>query len=310
MVTGAWTASFIYNAGKALADVAGKRVTNGPLEWLAAICDRADFIHFYHASLILAAVGWLLPFTEWFRRDRKTGAGTGDPLPLDGVRSHDKGQRFLSNPRGPRQFVTGFLVTMVVFSLIIGAAVFSGALLWNPPTFKDVGKMLALAVALACLQEFIFRGVVMGIFLRAMRPAAALGLSAMLFAMIHFLIPDTLMSPRDPEASGAGMEVFGKLIGRWGEAPAVMGILLPYLALGILLGFSRWKTSSLWLPVGIHTGWLFSQLCLQLVAFAEILSPSGSFPHASLTQGLILLPGIFVAGLLSLRLSAPYESVS
>lgn len=312
MVTGAWISTFIYNAGKALADVAGKRVTNGALEWLAGVCERADFVHFYHASLILAAIVLLLPFSEWFKRERRTGENTGDPLPLDGVRATGKGQRFLNNPRGPLQLITGFGVIVVMFSMIVGVAILLGALQLNVSGSqlpKILGKAIFLAVALACLQEFLFRGVVMGAFLRAMRPATALGLSALLFAFVHFLIPDPSLSPADPEASGAGIEVLNRSLGRLGETNAVIGILVPYLALGILLGFSRWRTSSLWLPVGIHTGWLFSQLLMQ-AAVSSSAVPDGSFPHASALQGLIILAGVVAAGFISIRISTPHESAS
>ena len=35
---GAWISPLLYNAGKALAEVSQGKTTNGPLEWLAAVC--------------------------------------------------------------------------------------------------------------------------------------------------------------------------------------------------------------------------------------------------------------------------------
>ena len=38
----------------------------------------------------------------------------------------------------------------------------------------------------------------------------------------------------------------------------VLGGLLTLFAVGCVLGYARWRTRALWLPVGLHAGWVFA----------------------------------------------------
>ncbi len=62
---GAWISPWLYNAGKALAEVSSNKTTNGPLEWLAGVCRTADFPRYYEAGLLLAAAVLFFPWLEW-----------------------------------------------------------------------------------------------------------------------------------------------------------------------------------------------------------------------------------------------------
>ena len=56
VISGAWLAPLLYNAGKALAEISAGKQTNVPLEWLAKLCQRADFPGFFTVSLWVCAL--------------------------------------------------------------------------------------------------------------------------------------------------------------------------------------------------------------------------------------------------------------
>jgi membrane protease YdiL (CAAX protease family) len=282
---GAWTAPLLYNAGKALAEVSSVKQTNGLLEWLAGVCRAAQFPGFFQASLWLAGGLLFLPFAGSLRVSRR--------LAVDG-------QRLLANPRGLRQGVTGFLLVTALFLLIAGVLILAGVLAWKSPG-ESLPRILlratATALGLAVFQEIVFRGVVLGIFLRALRPAVALGASALLFALVHLLVPPPGMNVPDPDASGVGFELLRQIANRFFSLPGALASFAPLLAFGVVLAHARWRTASLWLPIGLHGGWMFVNTLLGSVTLSR--SSLWVVSGDSLRQGLIPLLGILLAGLLA-----------
>ncbi len=305
IVLGAWFSPLLYNAGKALAEISSAKQTNGFLEWLAGICRAAEFPRFFETSVLIAAAILFLPLIGWLRGGRAAGKGGSWKVRLPvGARGPEPGQRLQRNPDGFRQAVTGFLLVTVLFLLIAGVLVLAGVLDWkNPgaPLFKTLLGGAITAVALAVLQEILFRGIALGIFLRAMRPATALGLSALLFALVHFLGSPLGMNVADPDAAGVGFELLGKIAAQFSEPRGVFGIFSPLLALGFVLAYARWRTASLFLPIGLHTGWIFVNGLIGSLTLAAGSSDSIMWviSGTSLNQGLVPLAGIVIAGVLA-----------
>ena len=159
----------------------------------------------------------------------------------------------------------------MLFLLIAGVLVLAGVLDWKNPgesLFKTLLLGGIVALVLAVFQEILFRGIALGIFLRAMRPATALGMSAVFFALVHFLNPPPGLNVVDPDAAGVGFELLRKIAAQFSEPRAVFGSLRPLLALGVVLAYARWRTASLWLPIGLHTGWIFVNGLLGSVTLA------------------------------------------
>lgn len=310
VLLGAWISPLFYNAGKALAEVSQNKQINGPLEWLAKICRAAEFPDFFGAALLAMAILLFLPFTEWLRAGRAAASGERPGmlrLP-EGARGRNGGQRLLKNQSGLRQAFTGFAWITLLFFLIAAILLAAGVFTWKAPA-EHPGRLLARALAvgfgLAVVQEILFRGIAMGIFLRAMRLAAALGLSAVLFALVHFLIPPPGLNVLDPEASGVGFELLRKVIGQFSEPKAVFGVFTPLLALGVVLAYARWRTASLCLPVGLHAGWIFANSVLGGVTAATSRPDSLMWvlSGATMKQGLVPLAGIVLAGILTNHLA-------
>ncbi len=314
VLLGAWASPLIYNAGKALAEVSSTKVTNGPLEWLAGICRSADFPKFFVASVLVFAAILFLPLIEWLRGGRSPAGGNSWSMRLPtGARSQPAGQRLQKNPLGPRQAAIGFSLVMLLFLLIAGVLLLAGFLQWKSPG-EPIARILirgfAAALALAVFQEILFRGIAMGIFLRAMRPAAALGMAAVFFALVHFLNAPPGLNVADPDASGVGFELLRKIAGQFSEPKAVFGTFAPLLALGGVLAYARWRTASLWLPAGLHTGWIFVNTLISSVTVTASRPDSIMWviSGTSLKQGLVPLAAIVLAGILIDHLTGPHDS--
>lgn len=304
LLLGAWLAPLFYNAGKALSEVTEAKRINGPVEWFAGICRTADFPDFFTASLLVAGIALFLPFAEWLRGGRTAGG----EAKAGGLRTRHGGQRLLKNQSGMKQVFTGFTWITLLFFLIAAVLLGAGVFSWKSPVQHPVRMLthaLTVGFGLAILQEILFRGIAMGIFLRAMRPAAALGLSAVLFALVHFLIPPPGLDVLDPEASGVGFELLRKLLGRFSDPRAVFGAFAPLLALGVVLGYARWRTASLCLPIGLHAGWIFANAVLAGVTVSTSHPDSLMWilSGATLDQGLVPLAGIILAGVLTNNLT-------
>lgn len=286
---GVWFAPLLYNAGKALAEVSSAKQTNGLLEWLAGVCRAGEFPGFFQASLLIAGAVLFLPFVGSLRVSRRLAVG---------------GQRLLANPRGLRQGVTGFLLVTTLFLLIAGVLIGAGVLIWKSPG-ESLGRVLlrgaVMALGLAVFQEILFRGMVLGIFLRAMRPVLAIGTSALLFALVQFLIPPPGMNVPDPDAPGVGFALLHQITNRFFTLHGLIGSFVPLLAFGAVLAHARWRTASLWLPIGLHGGWIFINAILGSVTLAAAGADDAFWVASgtSLRQGLVALAGILLAGVLA-----------
>ncbi|MES2439591.1 MAG: CPBP family intramembrane glutamic endopeptidase [Verrucomicrobiota bacterium] len=314
VLLGAWVSPLLYNGGKALAEVSSVKTTNGPLEWLAGVCRKADFPDFFAASLLIAAAVLFLPLVEWLRGGRAASGGKFWSMRLpQGARDHQAGQRLLKNPHGLRQAATGFLLVVMLFLAFVGVLILAGVLQWKNPgegMAKILLRGLVGALVLAVFQEILFRGIAMGIFLRAMRPSAALGMAAVFFALVHFLNPPPGLNVLDPDASGVGFELLRKIAAQFSEPRAVLGTFTPLLALGGVLAYARWRTASLCLPVGLHAGWIFVNSLIASVTMTSAGQDSFLWVLSgpSLKQGLVPMFGILVAGVLANYLTIPDAS--
>ena len=153
----------------------------------------------------------------------------------------------------------------------------------------------------------VFRGVLLGIFLRAMRPATAIAALAFLFAVIHFLKPPAGVVIHDPGAAMAGFEPLGKIVTRFGDAGPMVAEFGTLLAAGLVLGYARWRTASLWLPAGLHTGWVFSLIFFKELTLASGLSEGGAryLVGMTLRDGMVPTAVVLATGILVHVLTIP-----
>ncbi len=289
VLVGAWSSPLFYNAGKALAEVTHEKRTNDLLKKLGAVCARAEFPDFFVLTLIGVAVVLFLPFTETLQL--KGGGGDG----------RAEGQPLKKNVRRGRDWVMGVMLAAGIFSAIGFLLLLAGPFASRGAP-EGVGKLIVRLLPWilvgAIIQEWLFRGVVLGIFLRAWGVEIGLTAMAVLLAMLYFIIPPAGMNVPDPDASGVGFELLKMMLSRL-RSPAVwVREFLPLVAMGWVLGYARWRTASLWLPAGLHAGWIlangfFLSLARPVVSGDAI---SKVVAGTSLAQGLVPLVGTLAIG--------------
>lgn len=200
------------------------------------------------------------------------------------------------------------MVLMIPFFLQFGAC----SLLpdWKTLLVHALPRVTATAVAVALLEEFLFRGVLLGLLRRVMVPSAAVFLAAIPFALLHFF-----NLPRGDGGSVAWWSGLASLMQAVTSLPPwtllLWGLATLFLA-GLLLGWLTVRTGSLHAAVGLHGIWIFGQQLFNKVsvfqsdtaALLPFIGPSqcsGAVPIGLVPLGALALGGFLAAVLLHAR---------
>jgi membrane protease YdiL (CAAX protease family) len=177
---------------------------------------------------------------------------------------------------------------------------------------KALKQSVPPAIVVGLIEEFLFRGVLLGIFLRAMRPGPAIALLSFLFAFVHFLSPPEGVVIPDPESAGAGFVMLGKIFAQFADPVPLVSKFLVLAAVGVVLAYARYRTAALWLPVGLHAGWIFGEKIFNAVTHPVAHLPASVrwFVGMTLKEGLLPLSVVAVTGVLVHALTRRNEPVA
>ena len=142
--------------------------------------------------------------------------------------------------------------------LLVGARAFNDDLTVAGLFVRALGA-LGAALAVAPLEELLFRGVVDG-GLRRWRapgprtPAVALALSSGFYALVHFFT-----RPPNPDAVtwDAGFALLGGMLAGFGDLQTLVPQFFTLCAVGAGLAVLYRRTGTLWASVGVHAGGIF-----------------------------------------------------
>lgn len=282
---------WVFQAGRGLADLAEARQLPALLEWLGAACGRANFTRFFDRSLLFSALV-LLPL---LLRRIKTLRAAAEPgaVAFFGARVPWKS--------AAAQVVVGCLI--------------AGGMLWGagvvleqvgayapkadaPALGKLLPQILIPAVVASVLEECLFRGLLLGLWLRFARPAAACLGTSLLFAFLHFLKPPAGTPHLNPAHALAGLQRLGNICLHFTDPLFFVTDFATLLGVGLILAWARVRTGALWFSIGLHAGWIMAfkgfNLLYQIVP-GHPLRPWGV--GESLRSGLVPL---FTLGLTAL----------
>ena len=85
---------------------------------------------------------------------------------------------------------------------------------------------------------------------------------------------------------------------QWGDLRLVLGGLATLFAVGLVLGYARWRTRALWLPTGLHAGWVFGLKSFSAAsrhAAANNLWFGEDLRHGVVPVAVVVLTGVGVA---------------
>ena len=162
------------------------------------------------------------------------------------------------DPRGWSHAALGFLLAGGLLWLL-------GLSLWRERIYVPAGHVgiaaatgfLVTAVTVGILEEAFFRGALLGLIQRSASPNAALAFVSALFAILHFLKPPSHAVPRTTVFWTSGFTFLPLTFWQFGEPLLVLGGFTTLFAVGWVLGWARLRTRALWLPTGLHAGWVF-----------------------------------------------------
>lgn len=242
-------APWAYQGGKWLAGVAAVRELPGWLESVAGSCERAELDRYFDRSLLFSAL-LLLPLL--LRRVRRIGRENEQ---MAGARVRFSGTSVSAQIFIGCLIAGGLLAVMGVLLVLAGAYQIQAEL---PETGKFLRKALIPAVAAPLVEEWLFRGVLLGLWLRFARPAFAVLGTSLVFAFLHFLKPPDGFAIADPTHLFAGFELLGKILLHFTDPLFFVTDFATLFVVGLILAWARLRTGALWFSIGLHAGWVLA----------------------------------------------------
>jgi len=254
----------LYDWGKAFAASAELNDYPSALESVASSAGRAKLDRFFSRALLISALA-LLP--ALIRRVKR--------LP----RKEDAGRHALRKLTWPQR-LTHLACGLITGALALGAL---GVILdlagvavpreTSVSAAKLFSKAFIPALGAGVIEELIFRGLILGLWLRACSVRIALVGSAVMFSFVHFLSPPIGMQIADPRSWHAGFEILGATLGHFSNPLFFLTNFVTLALLGLLLGWCRLRTFSLWLPIGLHAGLVFALKAFSMSRSLDLGSP-------------------------------------
>jgi uncharacterized protein len=137
----------------------------------------------------------------------------------------------LSIKAAPRELALGLMLGVLMFSAVMAILVWSGMYEVSFKSFEPAWKPAGAAIEAGIVEELIVRGVILRLLWRAFGPAVAFAGSAILFGAGH--IPN----------SGA----------------TLFAAVCIAIEAGVMLGAFYALTGRIWVSIGIHAAWNFTQ---------------------------------------------------
>ena len=242
VIVGAFLAPFLFWSTESLA-------AHGVFSFLA----KYDFETFFHRAILIAAAFLLWPFLRI---------------------SHVRGMADVGlapNPRWGRDLCAGAVFSAIPLfccgALLIAFHVYSFRHVF---AWSRFGKVLVASIIVPFVEEWFFRGIILGVLLRTGRKYIPILAVSALFAVVHFL--------KAPERTSAvvtwssGLNSIAHSFGRVGDPMMLASAFVTLFFIGCILADARMLTHSLWLSIGLHAGWIFGSGTFSLLARQQALA--------------------------------------
>lgn len=200
---------------------------------------RFDFETFFHRSLLIAGLILVWPLA------RSLSVRSRADLEIE------------SNPHWRRDVLGGFLCSAV--PLLCCAAVLLATPIYSVRNIIDwsgAGKAVAAAAVVPFIEETFFRGLVLGVLLKSGRRYFAIFATSALYSIVHFLKAPEHTSTIVTWASG--FNSIAHAFVQFTDPVLVAAGFTTLFLIGWILADARLRTRSLWLPIGLHAGWILT----------------------------------------------------
>ncbi len=251
--------------------------------WLMKEIERAHFTRYFNRAVLVCALLFIVPFLRWVRLDRSL-------LPV-----------WRPLAQGLRQWALGFLIAAGLLLALGLVFLKMGAYQLRPePGWLKFSEPISAALGAGIIEEFFFRGLLLGLLLRTMRPQTALLWGTFVFAIVHFLKPPEGWQIPDAQVTwSSGFVVLQQISSSFGDVDFLLAEFATLFAVGWVLAQARMQTGALWASIGLHGGWIFGLKYFSGLTHHQL----GWLPWigANLKIGLMPLFVVLLTGWLTLR---------
>jgi membrane protease YdiL (CAAX protease family) len=238
ILIGALLAPVFFWGGQSLA-------AHGSFPFLATV----DFERYFHRALLVAALVLLWPL---FRS----------------VRMEDLS--LTPNPNWSRDLLTGFLFAAIPLlccgAILIASHFYS---LQSDVNWLALAKIIPAAAVVPMIEETFFRGLVLGLLLRSGHRYVPIFVTSALYSIVHFL--------KAPEQTStvvtwtSGFNSIAHSFAQFADPILLVASFTTLFLVGWILADARMRTRSLWLPIGLHAGWIFASGSFNRIAEAKVV---------------------------------------
>jgi membrane protease YdiL (CAAX protease family) len=109
-------------------------------------------------------------------------------------------------------------------------------------------------ITVAFIEETFLRGAMLTAIQRESGAKAAIGLTALLYASVHFL-GSYRVKPALVDA-GSGIDMLTHALGVFAQPMHIVDSFMCLFVIGVLLGMVRVRTGNIAAPIGLHAGWV------------------------------------------------------
>jgi len=140
-----------------------------------------------------------------------------------------------------------------------------------------------VGIAVALFEETFFRGVLQGAWQRQMNVVLAVVLASAVYSALHFLKPNLVKIAADQVRWDSGFTCLAGIVTQsFRDRDSVVGVVIQIMA-GCVLGLAYYRTGALYLPIGLHAGWVLTN------EFARWLGGGSVIDYATCWPMLLLL---------------------
>jgi membrane protease YdiL (CAAX protease family) len=215
---------------------------------IAQFVAKTDFQRFFNRAVLIAALLLLIPL-------------------IRAIRIPDRAALGLEPDTAPwRHWFTGFIIAFLSMVLMAGLALWLGPYKLRGTIPWDKMMLLPLtAIAASVVEEYLFRGGIQGVAQRTLTNWMAIFFVSALFAIIHFLKPpETGIAMADVHWF-SGFNLLTRTFWQFGDPKLLLWGFSTMFLVGAVLGYARLRTRSLWMPIGLHAGWVLSKMSFSVM---------------------------------------------
>ncbi|MGH8047838.1 MAG: lysostaphin resistance A-like protein [Chthoniobacterales bacterium] len=257
-----------------------------PAYWaLHPFFDGVPFRRVFSRTALIVALALLWPVLRWMnvRSFRELGL-----------------QR---DARAWRHLFTG--LALATLTMLVLAAFYFGADIYRirkEIEWPRLPMIVATAALVPLVEEFLFRGVLLGLAVRSFGRVIGVISISFIFAAVHFI--DSRYDVTDVQW-GSGLEVLEHAFSNSGGPALALSGAAALFILGVIFATATLRTRALWLAIGLHAGCILGALVLNLVAKFRVKPDDAWMPwvgpnvvHGMVPTGLVPLAALLVMGAL------------